>query len=206
MRLSYAVLVHNEGDSLAKLLAAIRKPARAFAWEIVLVDDFSTDPRTCEILSAEQLAGTKVFKRALADDFAAQKNFLNEQCGGDYIFNLDADELPPLRLVAQADVYCRREPQVDVFELPRLNTIADASDADLSAWGKTRNALHHIDWPDWQQRLYRRVPSIRWQGRVHEKLSGYGSIMRFPAEPGFAIVHSKTRAQQMIAQAKYLKI
>jgi hypothetical protein len=30
--------------------------------------------------------------------------------------------------------------------------------------------------------------------------------MRFPAEPGFAIVHSKTRAQQMIAQAKYLKI
>ncbi len=203
MRISYAILSHNEGASLATLLAAIRRPSRAFAWEIVIVDDFSDDPLTREILAAEEYAGSKIIKHALGGDFGAQKNVLTEQCSCDYVFNLDADELPPTRLVAQADVYCRREPDVDVFELPRLNTVADATDADLLAWGKTRNALGHIDWPDWQQRLYRRTPSLRWQGRVHEKLVGYRKLLRFPAEPGFAIMHAKTRAQQATAHARY---
>ena len=41
----------------------------------------------------------KFEQRHLMKDYAGQKNHLKNMCSGDYIFNLDADELPHKNLI-----------------------------------------------------------------------------------------------------------
>jgi cellulose synthase/poly-beta-1,6-N-acetylglucosamine synthase-like glycosyltransferase len=40
------------------------------------------------------LENIKVYYHSLNKDFASHKNFINLQCDGDYIFSVDADEMP----------------------------------------------------------------------------------------------------------------
>jgi glycosyltransferase involved in cell wall biosynthesis len=80
--LSVAIIVKNEERNLARTLASVR-----FADEIVIVDSNSTD-RTVEI---GRSFGARIFNREWPG-FAAQKNFAIQQCTGEWILSLDADE------------------------------------------------------------------------------------------------------------------
>src|SRR5579872_2349971 len=80
--LSVAVITLNEESNLARTLASVR-----FADEIVIVDSGSTD-RTLEI-------AREFNARVLTlpwQGFARQKNYALDQCTGDWILSLDADE------------------------------------------------------------------------------------------------------------------
>ena len=74
--ISYAIMTHNEGECIEKLLSFIIENKQDHD-EIVVVDDYSTDPVTKAILEEhEAMHHIKLFKRELNKDFAAQKNFL----------------------------------------------------------------------------------------------------------------------------------
>ena len=94
--ISYAITVHNEDESLARLLECIYKYITPRD-EIVLLDDYSTHPQTLALLSTQ----TNVYKRRLDNNYSAQKNYLNFKCKRDYIFQLDADELPTDKLMSR---------------------------------------------------------------------------------------------------------
>ena len=83
VKLSVAIITFNEEHNIARTLESVK-----WADEIVVVDSGSTD-RTCEI--ARQY-GAKVIIEPWRG-FAAQKNFSIEQCSGDWILSLDADEV-----------------------------------------------------------------------------------------------------------------
>ena len=53
-----------------------------------------------------------------------------------------------------------------------------------------------IMWPDYQCRLYKNDPKIKWERPVHEQLVGYENYTRFPANPDFAIEHHKDIKRQ----------
>ena len=93
MKISYSILVHNETDSLEKLLDCLVKYKEPQD-EIVILDDFSDNKKTKSILDFYVSTQNIVFEqRNLLGDFATQKNYLKNMCSGDYSFNLDADEL-----------------------------------------------------------------------------------------------------------------
>jgi len=79
---SIAIIAKNEEKRLAECLASA-----AFAAEIIVLDDMSTD-RTVEI--AEQ-AGAKVFQRAM-DIEGRHRNYAYSLATQPWVFSLDADE------------------------------------------------------------------------------------------------------------------
>ena len=90
MKISYAILTHNEGQYIETLLSFLTTHKRS-GDEIVVVDDFSTDLETIEILKKYNHQ-IKLDYRIFDGDHT-QKNHLNSICTGDYILQLDADEL-----------------------------------------------------------------------------------------------------------------
>ena len=93
MKISYSMLVHNETDTLEKLLEFLVKFKQPQD-EIVVLDDYSTEEKTKAILDYYSSAeGIILDQRNLLHDFASQKNYLKNMCSSDYSFNLDADEM-----------------------------------------------------------------------------------------------------------------
>ncbi len=157
--LSVAIVTCNEERNLARTLASV-----SFANEIVVVDSGSTD-RTVEI--AESF-GARVFKRAWPG-FASQKNYAIQQCTGDWILSLDADEELSPELCRQISVLLPSSPPADAYFLKRRNLF-------LGRW---------IRWggyyPDAKLRLFRRAAANfalapRYQERpVHETIAFDGA-------------------------------
>lgn len=81
--ISVIILTRNEEKNIVDCFQTLN-----FCDEKIVVDDESED-RTAEI--AEKF-GAKVFKNALNDDFANQRNFGQEKATGDWVLFVDADE------------------------------------------------------------------------------------------------------------------
>lgn len=61
------------------------------------------------------------------------------------------------------------------------------------------NAVYHpiiINFPDYQSRLYRNKESIRWEGKVHEKIVGANIYSKFPTDVSYCLQHHKTIERQ----------
>jgi len=154
VRLSQCMIVKNEEKNIERALGW----AKGIAFEQIVVDTGSTD-RTVEI--AEKL-GAKVFHFEWINDFSAAKNFAIEQASGNWIAFLDADEyfspkdaakLLPFFKHIQSDPKLRNTWLV--IQCPLLH---------IDETGKTTSIVAH-------ERLFRNLPSIRYVGKIHEKLN-----------------------------------
>ena len=139
MQISYAILTHNETDSLQKLLDFLIK------WkdeedEIVILDDHSDNEKTKELLDTyTSIYEMKYEQRHLYKDFAGQKNHLNSMCEGDYIFNCDADELPSKYFMKNIKMVLEANPTIDLYWIPRVNTVEGIDPGyHLKQWGWTK--------------------------------------------------------------------
>ena len=78
MKISYSILVHNEDETFEKLLHRLieyKQPQD----EIVVLDDYSDNPKTRAVLDYYHSAGyIELDTRHLAKDFASQKNYLKK--------------------------------------------------------------------------------------------------------------------------------
>lgn len=135
MKISYAILTHNETQSLADLINFLVEH-KDNKDEIVILDDFSDNPETVQILDALVSINEITYdQRHLLGDFAGQKNHLKNMCGGDYIFNLDADELPHRKLIQSLKPILETNPTVDLYWVPRVNTVEGITQEHILAWG-----------------------------------------------------------------------
>jgi len=80
--LSVAIVTHNEEANLARTLASVQ-----WADQLIVVDAHSTD-RTADI--ARSFGATVIVRDW--PGFAPQKNFAIDQCTGEWVLSLDADE------------------------------------------------------------------------------------------------------------------
>jgi glycosyltransferase involved in cell wall biosynthesis len=193
MKLSFAVTTHNEGEYIQKLLEQLITHTSINNSEIVIVDDYSDDPRTVEILGWAGLQPKVTVKqRKLDGDFAGQKNYLNSLCKGEYIFQVDADEMLHPHLLTHIETVMKANPAVDLFFVPRVNIVNGLTDEDVKRWGWVVNENQWVMWPDYQTRIYRNSPGvISWKGKVHERIVGYDVMSRLPAQEEWAIYHIK---------------
>ncbi|MCO4783119.1 MAG: glycosyltransferase family 2 protein [Candidatus Cloacimonetes bacterium] len=92
MKISVAIITKNEEEMLGQTLLAVQD----LADEIVIVDSYSTD-KTKDI--AESF-GARFYEKKW-EGFSAQKNYLIDQCEGDWILLIDADEVLSHELIAE---------------------------------------------------------------------------------------------------------
>jgi glycosyltransferase involved in cell wall biosynthesis len=137
MKLSIGICTHNEGKSIALLLQQLvfASTKTDMDIEIVVVDDYSTDPLTIKTFTQFK-DHIKFSTHALNGDFSAHKNYLNSQCTGDWILNLDGDEsffLPFAFLHELIDT----NPHIELVYLPRINTVDGLTVDHIKKWGWT---------------------------------------------------------------------
>ena len=192
MVISYAITTHNEYDEINELLGILVHHIDTDD-EIVILDDFS-DERTQEVFTAwmqqYQQINWKFEQRALNKDFAKQKNYLTRMCSGDYIINIDADEIPH-------DVFLNQIKQVieindvDLIWVPRVNTVEGITQDHMQQWGWNVNEKGWINYPDYQARVYKNVEHIKWIKPVHERIDGAETYSHLPPHEELSFYHKK---------------
>ena len=198
MKLSYGITVHNEHEELNQLLELLIHNTDQED-EIVIVDDFS-NKETQDVIGSwvQQYSDKKVirvFQRKLDGDFASQKNFVIEQCSGDYIFHIDADEYPNVILLQQLKQILEIN-EVDLLWIPRVNTVEGMTEDDIQKWGWKISEQGWVNYPDYQSRVFRRTDSIRWERPLHELIKGAKTYSHLPPHEELSLYHPKTIEKQ----------
>ena len=198
MKISYGVTVHNEADELNKLLEILIHKTDVED-EIVICDDYSNDETQFVIESWSQQYGhadmktIKVYQRRLNGDFSAQKNSVIENCSGDYIFHIDADEYPnetsQLKEILEIN-------DVDLIWIPRVNIVDGITDEHIQKWGWRVSEKGWVNYPDYQARVFRNDEKIRWVRPVHEYISGCKTYAHLPPHEELSLYHPKTIDKQ----------
>ena len=206
MEISYSILTHNETDSLSELIQFIVKH-KDEEDEIVILDDYSDNEKTKEILDTMcSIHEIKFEQRHLLKDYGGQKNHLKNMCTGDYIFNLDADELPHKYLITNIKEILEANPTIDLYWVPRVNTVEGLTPEHVSKWRWVVNLDGWVNFPDYQGRIWRNRPNIMWKNKVHEVLTGYKEHKYLPAEEEFCFYHPKDIDKQEKQNEFYNKI
>ena len=206
MNISYSILTHNETDSLLELIEFIAKH-KDEEDEIVILDDYSDNKKTTDILdSVVSIYEIKFESRHLMKDYGEQKNYLKNMCSGDYIFNLDADELPNKNLITNIKTILEANPSIDLFWIPRVNTVEGLTQEHINKWKWQVNEKGWINFPDYQGRIWKNRRNIRWKKPVHEVLEGYKEHTFLPQEEDFCFYHLKLIEKQEKQNEFYSKI
>jgi glycosyltransferase involved in cell wall biosynthesis len=196
MKISYSILTHNEDKSLHKLLEFLVKH-KDEEDEIVILDDFSDNSKTIEILDVmTSMHEMKYEQRHLLKDYAGQKNYLTRMCSGDYIINIDADELPNKWLIENIKEILEANPTIDLYWVPRVNTVEGITQEHIDKWRWNVSEKGWVNFPDYQGRIWRNRPNIMWKNKVHEVLVGYKEHTYLPDEEQFAFYHPKDIGRQ----------
>jgi hypothetical protein len=92
---------------------------------------------------------------------------------------------------------------VDLFFVPRINTISGLTKEHIKKWGWKVDENGWVNFPDYQTRLYRRTSEIEWNGKVHERIIGYNTISVLPSEEQYCLYHHKQIERQEKQNAYY---
>ena len=196
MKVSYAILTHNEDKELKKLLDFLIE-YKDKDDEIVILDDYSDNQKTIEILDFYVSAYDIIYEqRHLLKDFANQKNYLTRMCKGEYIINIDADEIPHKQLMINLKTILESNPSIDLYYVPRVNTVDGLTQEHINHWKWNVNEKGWVNFPDWQGRIWRNRPNIRWEKPVHEMLVGFKEYTTLPAEKEYSFIHHKDIKKQ----------
>lgn len=191
--ISIAITVCNEHQELETLLDYLQERALSPNYELVIQID--QDNHTDNVIGAIINRGVKHWFYPLNKDFASYKNELSKHCSGEYIFQIDADEIPALELLDMLPSILESNPEVDVYLVPRINTVSGITEEHILKWG-WRYENERVNFPDYQWRIYRNDKSIKWKNKVHEVLDGYKKYAALPAQDEFCLLHPKTIDRQ----------
>jgi hypothetical protein len=197
MKISYAITVCNEREEIERLLQILHRTKRTEDEICVLVDKPKADVFMLDTLYYWASKDIILLKEStFQGNFAEWKNELNRMCTGDFIFNIDADEYPSGELLKILPWILEENQNVDVYSVPRINTVDGLTKEHIQKWGWRVNDNGYVNWPDYQMRIYRNIPSIKWEKPVHEQLNGYLTYNILPAIEEYCLHHPKTIDRQ----------
>lgn len=207
MKISYAIPVCNEHKELERLLDFLELNLRKEDEVVVQCDKGNTTSEVYEVINSERYSDGfkeqfKVIEFPLNGDFASFKNNLTENCTGDYIYQIDADEMVNkyiLRLLPQV----LEQNDVDVLMVSRINTVEGITQEHINKWGWKITNQGWINFPDPQFRIYKNNGEIKWKNKVHEVLEGYHTISHLPTEEEWCLIHKKDIKRQEIQNEFY---
>jgi hypothetical protein len=197
MKISYAITVCNEFKEIQRLVHFLLQHKRIQDNIVILFDEANGDLEVENFLRTHSQNGEFHWHKGKFDrHFADWKNKLTSFCNGDYIFQIDADEIPHEKLIEVIPFVLEENFDCDVFLVPRVNTVDGLTDEHITKWGWNVNDQGWVNWPDNQWRIWKNKPEIKWINKVHERLDGFKSWTILPEMEGFALYHPKTINKQ----------
>lgn len=198
LNISYVVTAKDEINELKILLPKLIRFLSPSDELIIQLDE----PHTVEVYShCQQLtppeSNIKLITSPLNGDFAGFKNNFIRYCQKDYIFQIDADEVPHDTLLTVLKEILILNPQVDMIAVPRINVVPGITPEYADAMGWQLNNKGYINYPDYQQRIFRNNKKIFYKNKVHEVLYGYENYTTLPREEEqYCLLHLKSFERQ----------
>jgi hypothetical protein len=197
--ISYAITACNEHVELDRLLNQLTEHIRPED-EIVVQMDLTATDEVKDVINKYKLTN---YFHPLNNDFATFKNNLKGLCTKDYIFQIDADEYLSHNLMFYIPYILDENPVVEMFSVPRINTVEDLTEQHIKQWGWNVNDKGWVNYPDYQNRILKNIPTIQWINKVHEKLVGAMVTAYLPPSSDFELIHPKTIDRQEKQNAYY---
>jgi glycosyltransferase involved in cell wall biosynthesis len=169
VKISIALITLNEEANLPRTLASVQPLVRDGQGDVIVVDSGSVD-RTLEIARSY---GAKVFSEPWKG-FAAQKNSAMEKAAGDWVLQLDADEVLEPELADEIRIAMNATETLVGYWIPRKNFF-------LGRWIK-----HGGFYPDPKLRLVRRGAGKFEEYGAHPTIKVNGSTRRLK----HALIHN----------------
>jgi len=195
--ISYAITACNEHVELERLLSQLTEYIRPED-EIVVQMDITATDEVKDVVNKYKLTN---YFHPLNKDFASFKNNLKDLCAKDYIFQIDADEYLSEELLTYLPVILESNPDVEMFSVPRINTVDGLTEQHIKQWGWNVNEKGWVNYPDYQNRILKNISTIHWVNKVHEKL--VGAMVTTAIPPGYDLIHPKDIIRQEKQNAYY---
>lgn len=204
IKISYAIAACNEHKELHNLLTFLFANKRSVDEVVVQIDEFNHTQEVIEVINLFE--NLKVIYFNLNKDFAAFKNNLKQHCSGDYIFQIDADEIPNKKLISDLPNILINHINIDLFLVPRVNIVNGLTENHIKKWNWKTNQDGWVNWPDYQFRIFKNNPNIRWQNKVHEIIVGASNAVQLPMEEVYSLMHVKEISRQEAQNKVYENI
>jgi len=139
--LSYAILCNDEINELTLLLNFLILHIRQFDEVCILADNTNENIKMFQLLDEfekkfrNKKLQFKWDKNPLNKDFANQKNILNKMCKGDYIVQLDSDEIINEKFIIQLPLLLDLNKATEVYIVSRINTVQNIGLSHIQKWG-----------------------------------------------------------------------
>jgi len=204
MKISYAITVCNEFLEIQKLVNFLRENKRHQDEIVILYDQKNGNEEVANWLTKQNKYPNIQFWRGFFDGhFADWKNKLTEYCEGDYIFQIDADEIPSETLIQNLPTILESNPDNEVYLVPRVNKVKGIMPEHLRKWNWTLDDEGRVNWPDYQWRIWKNSSEIKWVNKVHERLEGFKKYAPLPEDEAYALSHPKDIVKQEKQNAYY---
>ena len=205
INVTYAITVCNELVEITNLINFLH-PRLKKDDEILIqydLDSVSSQVKDYLTILTQLHSNVRSIGFSLNKDFASYKNNLKNHANGMFIFQIDADEMPSEYLVENLQFFLESNKEVDLFFVPRINTVEGLTPTHIKKWGWKVGENGWINFPDYQTRIYRRTSEIEWVGNVHERIVGYNTLSVLPAEEEYCLYHPKQIERQEKQNAYY---
>jgi hypothetical protein len=206
MKLSYAITVCSELEEISKLLPFLVENKDINDEIVVLFDEKNGSKEVLDfLLSFNKLPNVQTWRGIdFNNDFAEWKNKLSDYCTGDYIFQIDADEMISEVFMKNIKMILEVNPEVDLYYISRINTVEGITEEHLRMWNWSMNVNGWVNFPDKQGRIFRK--GLKWFGKVHERIMGAETFTSLPDDEYFCLLHNKKIERQEKQNNFYLNI
>jgi hypothetical protein len=194
--ISYGITVCNEHEHLNELLVHLLNNIDKNDEIIILQDITREDEKTTAIIDKYK-QHVRHIKAKLNDDFASFKNNLVQNSSCDYLFQIDADEIPCETLIKRIKRLLYFKWDCDCFLVPRVNIVNGLTASHIKKWNWTVDKFNRVNFPDYQFRILKLNGCIQWRYKVHEQLYGFKKSYNLPRKnEKYCLMHIKNIDRQ----------
>jgi len=196
MKISFAITVCNELEEIKRLVPFLFEHKRKEDEIVILYDEKNGNPEVLDfLLPYNKYPNVQTWRGFdFEGNFADWKNKLNDYCKGDYIYQIDADEMISEYMIKNLSTILEMNPNVDLIFVPRINTVDGLTEEHIKKWGWRVNKNGWVNFPDAQGRVFRK--GMSWYGKVHERIIGGQKFSSLPNDEEYCIQHHKTIERQ----------
>lgn len=136
MKISFAITVCNELQEIKRLLPFLLENKRVEDEIVILYDETNGDPEVLDFLLPFNLKpNVQTWRGSFNNNFAEWKNLLNSYCTGDYVYQIDADEMISEYMIKNVVTILEMNKGIDLIFVPRINTVNGLTDEHVKMWG-----------------------------------------------------------------------
>ena len=196
MKISYAITVCDELVEIQRLVTFLLKHKELQDDIVITYDSKNGSEMVEEYLRSHSVnAEFNWHPFEFEGNYSDLKNHTKKMCSGDYIFHLDADEIPHEVLMEQLHTILEMN-SVDLVWIPRVNTVKGLTEEHIKKWGWRVTQKGWVNYPDYQARVFLNSSNIKWVKPVHEIIEGCKTYSHLPPHEELSLYHPKSIERQ----------